>query len=129
MPKKINPFLRGTVFSILFLSLSFHVLAQKSVSGTITNGKDKSPVPGATVAVRGSQTATQTDANGTFKLTVPSDRSVLVVTAIGFETVELSTSGKTTVSAELKETSLALNEIVVTGYTSQRKISPAQWRW
>jgi len=121
MPKKINPFLRGTVFSILFLSLSFHVLAQKTVSGTITNGKDKLPVPGATIAVRGSQTATQTDANGTFKLTVPSDKSVLVVTAIGFETRELSVSGKTTVSAELKETSLALNEIVVTGYTSQRK--------
>jgi TonB-linked SusC/RagA family outer membrane protein len=121
MPKKINPFLRGAVFSILFLTLSFHVFAQKSVSGTITNGKDRLPVPGATVAVKGSQTATQTDANGAFKLTVPSDRSVLVVTAIGFETIELSTSGKSAVSAELKETSLALNEIVVTGYTSQRK--------
>jgi len=121
MPKKINPFLRGVVFFILLLSLSFHVFAQKSVSGTITNGKDKLPVPGATVSIRGSQTATQTDANGAFKITVPSEKSILVVTAIGFETQELSVSGKTTVSAELKETSLALNEIVVTGYTSQRK--------
>lgn len=119
MLNKIKPLLRGA-FSIFLLSLSFHVFAQKSITGQVTNGKDKSPVPGATVAIKGSQTATQTDAAGAFKLSVP-EKAILVITAIGFETVEVSASGKTTISAELKETSLALNEIVVTGYTAQRK--------
>ena len=121
MPKKINPFLRGTALSILFLSLSFHVLAQKSVSGTIVSNKDKTPLQGATVSVKGTNSGTQTDANGAFKINVPNDNSTLVITAVGYERLELPTAGKTTISAEIVESSKALNEIVVTGYTSQRK--------
>ncbi len=121
MPKTITRLFKGAAIAVFLLSLSFQVLAQKTVSGTITSSKDKSPLPGVTIAVRGSQVATQTDANGAFKLSVPSEKSILVVTAIGFETMEVSASGKSTVSLELKESSLALNEIVVTGYSAQRK--------
>lgn len=121
MPNKIKLLQRGTLFAVFLLSLSYQVVAQKTVSGKISSDKDKFPVQGATIAVRGSTLATQTDANGAFKLTVPSEKSVLVITAIGFETMEVSTSGQTTVSANLKASTTALNEIVVTGYTAQRK--------
>jgi TonB-dependent starch-binding outer membrane protein SusC len=121
MLKKINLLPGGALFALFLALLSFNVHAQKAVSGNITNGKDKQPLVGATVLVRGSNVATQTDVNGSFRLTVPNDRSVLVITAVGFEPMEISTSGKTTLSVELKETSTSLNEIVVTGYTAQKK--------
>lgn len=121
MPKKINLPARGAFIALFLALLSFNVHAQKNVTGKIANSKDKKPLLGVTVTVRGSNTATQTDVDGSFKIKVPNDKSILVITAIGFEPLEISTSGKTSVSAELKETSIALNEIVVTGYTAQRK--------
>lgn len=121
MPKKIKLLLRGSAFAVFFLSLTYQVIAQKTITGKISSDKDKFPVPGATIAVKGSKAATQTDANGVFTITVPSDKSVLVVTAIGFEAMEASVSGRTNVSLELKASTTALNEIVVTGYTAQRK--------
>ncbi len=121
MPKKISLPARGALVALFLTFLSFALNAQKTVTGKISNGKDKQPLVGATVAVRGSNMATQTDVDGVFKITVPNDKSILVITAIGFETLEISTSGKTSVTAELKETASSLNEIVVTGYTAQRK--------
>jgi TonB-linked SusC/RagA family outer membrane protein len=121
MLKKINLPARGALFALFLALFSFTVQAQKTVSGKVTNGKDKQPVVGVTVAVRGANTATQTDADGNFKITVPNDKSILVLSAVGFETIEISTSGKTSVSAELKESSSSLSEVVVTGYTAQKK--------
>ena len=121
MPKKITLPPRGVLFALFLALLSFNVNAQKAVNGKITNSKDQKPLIGATVTVRGTNVATQTDVDGSFKLTVPNDKSILIITAIGFEPLEISTSGKTSVSAELKEASTNLNEVIVTGYTSQKK--------
>ncbi len=121
MPKKINSPSRGALVALFLTFLSFTAFGQKAVTGKIVNGKDKQPLAGATVTVKGSNVATQTESDGSFKITVPKDNSVLVITAIGFEPMDISVSGRTTVSAELKETSTALNEIVVTGYTAQKK--------
>ncbi len=104
---------------LLFLHLT--TIAQKPVTGKILNNKDKQPVQGATVVVKGTNSGTQTDAEGAFKITVPNDNSVLVVTAIGYERMEIETAGKTSITAEVNATTASLNEIVVTGYTSQRK--------
>ena len=84
MPKKINLPARGALFALILTFLSFAVNAQKTVTGKIANGKDKQPLVGATVSVRGSNVATQTDVDGAFKITVPNDKSILVITA-GFE--------------------------------------------
>jgi TonB-linked SusC/RagA family outer membrane protein len=122
MQKKSNLLARGGAILVLFLAiLSFSANAQKTVSGKINNIKDKQPVAGATVVVKGSKVGTQTNDDGTFNLTVPNNNSILVITAVGFERMEISTSGKTTISAELKEMTSALEEIVVTGYTAQKK--------
>jgi TonB-dependent starch-binding outer membrane protein SusC len=121
MPTKIKFPARCALFALFFTFLSFSLHAQKAITGTIVNGKDQQPVIGATVTVKGANIATQTDINGSFKLTVPNDKSVLVISAIGFEPLTVSTSGKTTVAAELKETISNLNEVVVTGYSAQRK--------
>jgi len=121
MRKQNFPLGRSVLFALFFLLLGFKSFAQKEVIGKIVNGKDNSPVVGATVSVKDSKVATQTGLDGTFKITVPNDKSILVVTAVGFEPMQLSTSGRSSVDAAMKETSTSLNEIVVTGYTAQKK--------
>jgi TonB-dependent starch-binding outer membrane protein SusC len=121
MPTKIKFPARCALFALFISLLSFTAHAQKAITGTIVNGKDQKPVIGATVTVKGTNIATQTDVDGAFKLNVPNDKSVLVISAIGFEPLNVSISGKTTVAAELKESISNLNEVVVTGYSAQRK--------
>lgn len=121
MPKINNSPTRGVALMLLLALFSFNAIAQKDISGRIESSKDKQPLAGVTVLVKGSKIATQTNVDGTFKLNVPSGESILLITAVGYEPQEISISGKASVMVELKEIISALNEIVVTGYTSQRK--------
>jgi TonB-dependent starch-binding outer membrane protein SusC len=109
------------MFLLLLAFLSLNAVAQKKVTGTVTSSKDKAPMVAATVTVKGSTVATSTGADGSFSITVPNDKSILVITAVGFEPAEVSVSGRNSVAVSLKESATSLNEIVVTGYTSQRK--------
>ncbi|MEP6584869.1 MAG: TonB-dependent receptor plug domain-containing protein, partial [Ginsengibacter sp.] len=94
--------------------------AQKLVTGTVTDGSGK-PVVGATVVVRGSNVGTQTDASGKFSVTAPSFNSRLIISSVGFEQTEISINGKNDFDVSLRTSTSTLNEVVVTGYTSQRK--------
>lgn len=94
---------------------------QKTVSGVVRNVVDKSPVPGASITVKGSKSAVVSDGEGLFSINVPNDNVILVISSVGFETVEVSVSGRNSIDVSLKEKTDALEEVVVTGYTSQRK--------
>jgi TonB-dependent starch-binding outer membrane protein SusC len=106
------------IFSML---LSTVALAQKTVTGKVTSATDNQPVSGATVAVKGSNVATATAPDGTFSISVPAGKTILVVSYIGFDALEVSISGKDNITIALKERSSSLSEVVVTGYTSQAK--------
>ncbi|HUS02969.1 MAG TPA: TonB-dependent receptor [Chitinophagaceae bacterium] len=109
------------VLSGIFLLLLFNVAfaQQRTVTGRIIN--NDVPVPGATVSVKGTNMATSTDANGNFSISVPNNRNTLTVTSVGFEPQTVNITGKSTVNLSLVTTMSTLNEVVVTGYTSQRK--------
>ncbi|MEP7253423.1 MAG: SusC/RagA family TonB-linked outer membrane protein, partial [Ginsengibacter sp.] len=105
---------------VVFLLVSNILLAQKTVTGNVTDASGKAVV-GATVIVRGSNVGTQTDASGNFSINTPNANSRLVVSSVGFEPADITVAGKNNVSVSLKSTTSTLNEVVVTGYTSQRK--------
>lgn len=107
---------------ILCLSLltSFAFAQSRTVSGRVTDPNNQ-PLVGATVAVRGTNIATQTDANGSFTLTVPEGRNTLTVTSVGYEAREMDISGQNNVTVSMVVLASSLNEVVVTGYTVQRK--------
>lgn len=104
------------ILSMLLCTVAF---AQRTITGKVT-GPDKGPIAGATIAVKGASTATSTGADGTFVINAPAN-AVLVVSYIGFDVVEISTVGRTDYNIGLKERTSSLNEVVVTGYTSQAK--------
>ena len=121
MLNKNRPLLRGALCALFLFFLSLSIQAQTVISGNVSSSKDNQPVASATVTVKGTKVGTQTNADGSFKITLPADKSILVISAIGYDPQEISTSGKTSVNVVLAARLKALDEIVVTGYTSQRK--------
>jgi TonB-linked SusC/RagA family outer membrane protein len=92
------------------------------ISGVVTDNKDL-PLPGVTVGIKGTYSATSTDANGKYTISAPSAQSVLVFSFVGFETTEVPVGSQTAISVKLKEAGNVLNEVAVVGYGIQRKIS------
>lgn len=111
------------LLSFLAILFSFQLHAQTvTVTGKVTNRANGEVLPGATVGLKGSPTATQTDANGNFTLAVPSSGSVLLVSYIGMLDQEIPVIPGTTVyNVQLSASPNSLNEVVVVGYGTQRK--------
>lgn len=109
------------VCTVLFCMLITGVVfAQKKVSGIVTSAKTSQPLAFATVTVKGTNVATATDVAGAFTITVPPNRTVLTVTSVGYQDQDV-TIGSGPVNVVLVEQVTNLDEIVVTGYTAQKK--------
>jgi TonB-linked SusC/RagA family outer membrane protein len=122
MPKKnITLFRSGCIAMLLLLCIS-GLYAQKTVSGTVTGSKDHQPVAGATVQVKGTTDLTQTGADGSFSIKLPKNKGILVITVIGFEKMEIPVSAGTPIGPiSMVAIATDLNDIIVTGYSSQRR--------
>lgn len=118
MPSKLAALRMWLVVCSVFLTTI--LFAQKTISGKVTDPNNQ-PVVGATVTVRGTNIATQTGADGDFSVAVPNDNSVVVISSVGFETQELTVGGQTNLAVAMKTAASNLNEVVVAGYTTQRK--------
>src|SRR5512146_149645 len=108
---------------LVALALSAPAAAQEAqqieVTGTVT-GPDGGPLSGVTVRIRGTTTSTLTDAAGKYTLTVPSD-GVLLFAAIGYRGTGQSVGGRTSIDVAMERVITVLPEVVVTGYTAQRR--------
>ncbi|WP_299556364.1 TonB-dependent receptor [Seonamhaeicola sp.] len=109
---------------ILILSLTFSTLlvAQNiSVSGVVTSEKEKLPLPGANVVVKGTTNGAQTDFDGNFTINNVESNAILEISYIGFVTQEINVNGRTSINVVLAEDSQLLDEVVVIGYGTVKK--------
>ncbi len=104
------------LLSFLALMLSTIMYAQQEISGTVNDAMG--PVIGATVMEKGTANGTVTDIDGNFKLKVEAGKT-LVFSYVGYLSQELPAANGMTVM--MKEDALMVEEVVVTGYTTQRK--------
>lgn len=95
---------------------------QREISGRVTDSQGL-PLEGATVAVKGTKVATKTNAAGNFKLTLPGTASSLIVTVMGFDSQEQSIDGRSQLSFQLQPSSANLEEVVVVGFGTQKKVN------
>lgn len=95
-------------------------VAPITVTGKVTDAQGES-LPGATVKVKGTSTVTTTDINGNFKITVPDNSAVLVVSFIGYNTQEVPVGDKTVVNVRLASSMSTLNNVVVTALGIKRE--------
>ncbi len=94
--------------------------AKKTVTGTVND--TFGPITGANVVEKGTTNGTITDMNGSFKLDV-SPNAVLVITFIGYTEQQIPVQNRTSFTIQLKEDSQALDEVVVVGYGTQKKVN------
>ncbi len=113
--------LRLWLVACLALISTIALAQQRQVTGKVLGTEDNKPVAGATVTVKGTAVATQTDANGNFTLSVPTARKTLTVSYVGYQTTDVSIGADNNVSVSLRGSASSLNEVVVTGYSTQRK--------
>lgn len=112
--------MKKTILYALFLLLAvIGAQAQEiTVSGTVLSGSDNEPLIGATVRSIATNAGTSTDIDGNFTMKVPQG-SDLQVSYIGYEPQTVKAAPTMTIT--LKDNAAALDEIVVVGYTTQRK--------
>jgi TonB-linked SusC/RagA family outer membrane protein len=94
--------------------------ADVTVTGVITDEKGQ-PLPGVTIAIKGTAMGAVSDVNGKYTITVKEQNSYLVFSFIGYTTQEVAVNGKSTINVQLAEDAKSLNEVVVVGYGTQKK--------
>lgn len=103
---------------LLVCGLSFG-FAQNLVSGTVT-GADGGPIPGAAVIVLDTNDGTTSDFDGNFTVAVSNGQSIQI-TYLGYKTQTIEYTGQDTLAIKLEEDADELDEIIVTGYGTQKK--------
>jgi TonB-linked SusC/RagA family outer membrane protein len=81
------------------------------------------PIPGVTVSVKGTTTGTITDIDGNFSMNVPENAEILVFSFVGMRTQEVPVGNMSTFDIVMQEDILGLDEVVVVGYGTQKKIN------
>jgi TonB-linked SusC/RagA family outer membrane protein len=114
--------MRRLLFIMLgMLLISAQLLAQnRTISGKVTDDSGQ-PISGASVIIANSRTGTSTDAKGNFTISVPGNAKALVISAIGFASQEVSIGADNIVSVSLKQDASTMEQVVVTGYSRERK--------
>jgi TonB-dependent SusC/RagA subfamily outer membrane receptor len=120
---------RKRVLSLILLLLAFQLtliagetstVQQKTVKGTVVD-KTNLPIPGVTIAIKGTTTGTITDPNGNFELLNVADDAILVFSFVGMQTQEVAVAGRTEIQVILEMEIMGLDEVIVVGYGIQKK--------
>ena len=102
------------------LSLSLAAFAQNhNVSGKVVDASDGEPIIGAGVTLPNGQ-GTVTDYEGKYVISVPQG-ATLTFSSLGYNSVSVEVGGRTVINVELTQDTQLLDEVVVLGYTTQKK--------
>lgn len=106
----------------IFILVVFSTVAfgQQILKGSVRAATDKQPLPGVSVALKGTIVGTISDLDGNFTLSVK-PKDILVVSYLGFKTQELTVGNRTSVEIVMEEDVALLDEVVVVGYGIQKK--------
>ena len=113
--RRITLFLFGMV-----LSSGILLAQERTVTGKVT-AEGEGAVPGVNVTVQGTVIGAMTGLDGSYTLNVPGPTSVLVFSSVGYVTQTVTVGSQTTINVNLVSDVQALQEVVVTGYTQQRR--------
>lgn len=105
---------------LLFLTIQVSMAQERRVTGVVIDPAGTG-IPGATILVKGTQIGANTDAEGRFAVNARSDRDVLVVSFVGYKTQEIIVGNKTVIEVKMEDDVAALEEVVVTGYTTDKR--------
>jgi len=105
---------------VMVLSAGFVWAQEKTVTGVVSTPAE-GPLPGVSIVVQGTTVGTITDVSGKYSIRVPGPSAVLVYSSVGFITQTIPVGSQTAIDVSLEPDVKALSEVVVTGYSTQRK--------
>lgn len=97
------------------LLLSFIIDASRIITGKVTD-ENGNPIVAATVILKGTSTATVTNANGEYSIVVNKEKAVLVISYVGYESKEIKLGNALQYNVALQPSQSPLSEVVVIGY-------------
>jgi TonB-linked SusC/RagA family outer membrane protein len=106
---------RMLLLVLLMTAGNFLFAQSRRVTGTVSD--ESGGVTGATVLVKGANTATVTDISGNYSIMVPGNDAVLVISFISYETQEIAVGSQSVINATLVPSVDVLSEVIITGYT------------
>lgn len=111
-------------FTLLILGMVFSAgisFAQERTVTGIVSAEGEGPLPGVNVTVQGTTTGVMTGVDGSYSIKVPGPDAVIVFSSIGYTTQNVTVGTQTKIDVTLVSDVKALQEVVVTGYTVQRR--------
>ncbi len=110
------------LFSILFFAGVLAVNAQtRNITGKVVSSDDGSPIPGVSVAVKGTTVGTVTNLDGNYSLQVPQDARSLMFSFVGYRTHEVPIETQSLINVTLEVDVFSVDEVVVVAYGTQQK--------
>ena len=97
--------------------------SKRQVTGTVTDALDGSPIIGANIALKGTQTGVISDLDGNYSIPVNSTKDILVVSFIGYKTREVPVETSGIIDIKLTSDNEMLDEVVIVGSGTQKKVS------
>ena len=96
---------------------------QLSISGTITDATTGDAMPGVNIVIKGSTVGVISDMNGKFTINIPDANATLEISFLGYITQEVLVAGKKTIDIKMEQTVTSLDEVVVVGFGTQKKVN------
>lgn len=115
-----NPWRDCLTFLLIFLTVFSAFAQDRRVTGVVSDPAGTG-IPGATILIKGTQLGSNTDAEGRFAMNVRSDKDVLVISFVGYKTKEITVGNQTVLDVKMEDDVAALEEVVVTGYTTDKR--------
>ena len=91
------------------------------ISGTVTDAATGLPLSGASIKVKGNDFGTTTNSSGVFNLQVPNGNAIVIVSYVGYETVEVKATNGESLKISLKRKDEKVDEVVVVGYGTRKR--------
>jgi TonB-linked SusC/RagA family outer membrane protein len=111
------------ILYLILMGSFFSLTAQNiGIKGVVTSSEDGMSLPSASVTVSGTKNATATDLDGHYALNNVDKNATLVFSFTGFASQTIKVNGQESINVVLKPESINLNEIVVVGYSKERKV-------
>lgn len=114
-------FLLYVMGMLLWVPLSY--AQTRTVQGRVTDSRDGTGLSGVTVTVKGTSVSTQTDTEGRYTIQISGQQVVLVFTSVGATAFEETVGNRSVVDISLSPSSELLDELVVVGYGTQKKVN------
>lgn len=114
----MKTFLNALLFCLIIVPST--LMAQSTVSGTITDKANAMPLPGVNVLIKNTSRGTATDFDGNYTIEV-NEGETIVVSYLGYTTQEIVFNGQSTIDVALEEDAAQLDEVVLIGYGSTTK--------